>query len=164
MEIARLLKHVLIPHRVALRTFPAAALSRIEKAINASERQHRGELRFAVEAGLPLQFLRMSTRKRAEALFARLGVWDTAENSGVLIYVQLVDRRIEIVADRGIAAKVDQAEWNAVCRAMEKHFARRRFLEGALEAIETVTRILARHFPPRGPNPNELPDKPVVLP
>ena len=103
-----------------------------------------------------------SPRRRAEALFSELRVWDTEHNSGVLIYVQLVDRRIEIVADRGIAAKVEQAEWQAVCRRMEELFKQQQYLNGALEAIERITKILARHFPPRGRNPNELPDKPVV--
>jgi len=81
----------------------------------------------------------------------------------VLIYVQLVDRRIEIVADRGISARVDQSEWDAICRQMQQSFKRGQYAEGALQAIEAVTRLLARHFPPRGRNPNELPDKPVVL-
>ena len=81
----------------------------------------------------------------------------------MLIYVQLVDRRIEIVADRGIAAKVEQTEWDAICRAMEKVFREGRFAEGALLAIGRITALLARHFPPRGRNRNELPDKPVVL-
>jgi uncharacterized membrane protein len=100
---------------------------------------------------------------RAEDVFSQLHVWDTEYNSGVLIYVQLVDRRIEIVADRGIAAKVEQAEWNTICRAMEQAFKEGRFAEGALQAIERITALLARHFPPRGKNPNELPDKPAVL-
>ena len=159
----RLLKHLLTPHWLALRAFPARALREIEAAIKASEHLHDGELRFAVEATLPLQFLRTTTRKRAEALFGQLGVWDTAHNSGVLIYVQIVDRRIEIVADRGISARVEQSEWNAICHQMEQAFKRRQFAEGALQAIEAITRLLARHFPPRGGNPNELPDKPVVL-
>jgi uncharacterized membrane protein len=81
----------------------------------------------------------------------------------VLIYVQLVDHRIEIVADRGIVARVSQAEWDAICRAMESRFRQKQYLAGALEAIEGVTRILERHFPARGANPNELPDKPAVL-
>jgi uncharacterized membrane protein len=159
----RLLKHLLTPHWLALRAFPPGILREIEAAIKASERQHDGELRFAVESSLPLSLLNFNTRKRAEALFAQLGVWDTAHNSGVLIYVQLVDRRIEIVADRGISAKVEQSEWDALCRAMESEFKRGEFLKGALKAIESITRLLARHFPPRGRNPNELPDKPVVL-
>ena len=159
----RFLKHLLTPHWLALRAFPSRTLREIEAAIKASEHLHDGELRFAVEAALPLQFLKTTTRKRAEALFGQLGVWDTAHNSGVLIYVQLVDRRIEIVADRGISARVAQAEWDAICRAMESDFTRNDFLKGALQAIGSVTRLLAGHFPPRGRNPNELPDKPVVL-
>jgi len=163
MSFSRLLKHLATPDWVARRAFPVSVLQNIEQAVQASERRHRGELRFAVEAGLPLQFLRLNSRRRAEALFAQLGAWDTEENSGVLIYVQLVDRRIEIVADRGIAAKVEQAGWEAVCRRMEELFKEKRYLDGALEAIEAVTAILARHFPPGARNPNELPDKPVVL-
>ena len=159
----RFLKHLLTPHWLALRAFPSRTLRELEAAIKASEHLHDGELRFAVEAALPLQFLKTTTRKRAEALFGQLGVWDTAHNSGVLIYVQLVDRRIEIVADRGISARVAQAEWDAICRAMESDFRRDDFLKGALQAIGSVTRLLAGHFPPRGRNPNELPDKPVVL-
>jgi uncharacterized membrane protein len=152
-----------MPHWVALRAFPAPALAKIEQAIKASERLHRGEIRFAIEAALHLHGLRLSTRQRARQVFAQLGVWDTEENSGVLIYVQLVDRRIEIVADRGIAAKVAQAEWDAICRAMERAFKQNRFEAGALEAIQAVTGILARHFPAGAVNPNELPDKPAVL-
>ena len=163
MRLGRLLKHLVLPHWVALRPFQKSVLGRIEKAIRESEREHDGELRFAVEAGMPLHCLFHSSRKRAEELFAQLRVWDTEHNSGVLIYVQLVDRRIEIVADRGIAAKVEQTEWNAICRGMEGFFKKQQYLEGALEAIERITKILARHFPPRGRNPNELSDKPVVL-
>ena len=159
----RALKHLLAPHWWALRVFPRDALRQIEGAIKASEKRHEGELRFAVEAGLPFGFLKTSTRKRAEALFAQLGVWDTEHNSGVLIYVQLVDRRIEIVADRGIAARVEQSEWNAICHEMKSAFSRKEFLQGSLEGIHKITGMLARHFPPHGRNPNELPDKPVVL-
>jgi uncharacterized membrane protein len=159
----RALKHLLTPHWWALRAFPAATLRQIEGAITESEKQHDGELRFAVEAGVPFAFLKASARKRAESLFAQLGVWDTKHNNGVLIYVQLLDRRIEIVADRGIAARVEQSEWQAICRRMQDAFSRGEFLKGSREGIASITTILARHFPPRGRNPNELPDKPVVL-
>jgi uncharacterized membrane protein len=164
MRAIRCLKHLLIPDWMARRAFPSRVASRIEKAIRDSERQHLGELRFVAEGSLPLGHLFQDRiRKRAEELFARLGVWDTEHNSGVLIYVQLVDRRIEIVADRGIAAKVAEAEWRAVCRAMEKSFKDGRFAEGALEAIERCTALLARHFPSQGGERNELPDRPVFL-
>ena len=163
MVSARVLKHLVTPHWLALHPFPPATLAKIEQAVKSSERAHRGEIRFAIEGALHLHHLRRSTRQRAREVFAQLGVWDTAENSGVLIYVQLVDRRIEIVADRGIAAKVAQAEWDAICRAMERAFKQNQYEAGALEAIQAVTAILARHFPADAVNLNELPDKPAVL-
>ncbi len=165
MNLKRTLKHFFAPHWIVNRAFPRRALSAIGNAIGESEKLHDGELRFAVEAGLhPASLWRgLTTRQRAEELFASLHVWDTAHNSGVLIYVQLVDRRIEIVADRGISAKVLQVQWDAICLRMEAAFRARRFEAGALAAIAEVTALLAQHFPPRGDNPNELPDRPVVL-
>ena len=165
MKLGRIARHLLVPHWVALRPFPASALGRIESVIGGSEVKHGGELRFAVEGGLDVASLwrGQSPRARAIELFAQLRVWDTENNSGVLIYVQLVDRRIEIVADRGINARVAQANWDEICRRMETAFSRGQFEQGALAAIDEVTVLLARHFPPAGINPNELPDKPLVL-
>lgn len=161
----RLLKHLFAPHWVVARAFPRRTLAAVEAAIRASEKSHDGELRFAVEGGLhPLPLARgQSARARAIELFSTLRVWDTECNSGILIYVQLVDRRIEIVADRGISAKVEQREWDAICRGMEAAFRLRKYERGALDAIAQATLLLSRHFPPQGANPNELPDRPVVL-
>jgi uncharacterized membrane protein len=161
--VMRLLKHILTPDWVALRAFPRPVLRSIQQAIQDSEKRHRGEIRFAIEAGLAPAQLKLGTRARARQVFAELGVWDTAENSGVLIYVELVDRKIEIVADRGIAQRVSQPTWDAVCRGMEQAFKQKRYEAGALEAIAAVTEILATHFPAKDANPNELPDKPAVL-
>ena len=161
--MVRLLRHLLLPDWWVRKSFPPSALERIGQAIAGSERLHHGEICFAVEGGLPLQALAASCRARAEELFGLLKVWDTAENCGVLLYVQLVDRDIEIVADRGIAARVAQSEWEAICRAMEEAFRQRRFVEGTMEAIERVTTLLARNFPAEGVNPNELPDRPRLL-
>lgn len=165
MKIGRILKHLAVPQRVALRPLPPAVLNKIESAIKNSEQKHDGELRFSVEGGLDLASLwrDQSPRGRAIELFSQLRVWDTENNSGVLIYVQLVDRRIEIVADRGINAKVDQTSWDGICGRMQAAFRKRKFEQGALAAIDEVTALLARHFPPAGVNPNELPDRPVVL-
>jgi uncharacterized membrane protein len=153
------------PDWLVYRAFPRAALKRIEAAIRQSEAAHRGELRFAVEAGLDLlPVLRgLTPRQRALDVFSRLRAWDTEENSGVLIYVQLVDRDIEIVADRGISAKVGQAQWDAICHRMEEAFRTRRFDAGVLEGIAEITTLLTAHFPARRENPDELPDRPVVL-
>ena len=165
MAAGRFLKHLFLPAWLARTSFPPRTLKRIEEAIKTSEQEHDGELRFVVESVLPLHYLfgGRASRRRAEDLFAQLKVWDTEHNSGVLVYVQLVSRHIDIIADRGIAAKVEQREWDAVCRSMERSFKQRQFEQGALDAIESVTAILARHFPPGATHPNELPDKPAVL-
>ena len=165
MNAKRLFNHLFTPDWVARRAFPRATLDRIGLAIKESEKSHDGELRFAVEAGLDFLALLngIAPRQRAVEVFSKLRVWDTERNSGVLIYVQLVDRRIEILADRGISEKVGQDTWDGVCRRMEQAFREGRFEAGALKGIEAITALLAQHFPPRGSNANELPDRPVVL-
>ena len=165
MNLKRMVKHLFTPHWVVSRAFSRHTLKAIERAIGESEHTHNGELRFAIEAGLhPLPLWRgQTTRQRAFELFANLRVWDTEHNSGVLIYVQLVDRRIEIVADRGISAKVAQHDWNAICGRIEHAYRNGEFEQGTLDGIREITRLLAAHFPPRDGNANELPDRPVVL-
>jgi uncharacterized membrane protein len=165
MDLQRILRHLLTPDWMARRPFSPPVMSRIEAAIRESEKLHDGELRFAIEAGLPTSALLKGTspRQRAREVFGRLEVWDTMHKSGVLIYLQLVDRSIEILADRGISAKVDQATWDGVCRRMETAFRAGAFEAGTVEGIREITVLLARHFPPEGVNANELPDSPVVL-
>ncbi len=150
---------------MAYRAFPRKTRDRIQQAIRDSERTHDGELCFAIEAGLGvLALLKGATsRQRALDVFARLGVANTRHANGVLVYVQLVDHCIEIVADRGISAKVPQGEWDGICRRMESAFRAGDFEAGALAGIAEITALLARHFPAGGVNPDELPDRPVVL-
>ena len=165
MAMARWLRH-LVTDRFALRmALPRRTLEAIETEIRAQERRHRGELRIVVESSMPLlDVLRgVTPRRRATEVFARLRVWDTEENSGVLIYLLLADRDVEIVADRGINERVQQAEWETICRVMETEFRAGNFEGGVLKGIAAVTRLLAKHFPRSGSNRNELPDKPVVL-
>lgn len=165
MNPARVIRHLLAPSWAARRAFPRAAIDRIEAEIRASEARHRGEIRFAVEAGLDLlPLLRgVAARARAVEVFAQLGVWDTRENTGVLIYVQWTDRDIEIVADRGINGQVPQHEWDAICRRMEDAFREQRYEAGALAGIREVTDLLIRHFPAADVNADELANRPVML-
>lgn len=161
----RVMRHLFFSRRRLRRCFPAATLARIEQEIRDSERTHRAEVRFAVEAGLDVipVWQGLTPRERAIMLFSELRVWDTEENNGVLLYVQLADRDIEIVADRGLGRVVPQHEWEAVCHRMEDAFRAGRYEEGALEAIRSVTAVLQRHCPPSAGDKNELPNRPVVL-
>jgi len=137
----------------------------IERAIGEQERRHDGELRFAVEAGLPLiDLLRgVSARDRAIEVFGRLRMWDTEQNCGVLIYLLLADKRVEIVADRGIHQRVGVAAWESICGAMQREFAARRFEQGVIIGVQAISDLLATHYPPRGENPDELSNRPVIV-
>ena len=161
----RIARHLMASRWRVGRAFPADTLTAIGKAIEASEATHSGEIRFAVEGALHIEPLlrRQTARERAIDVFSQLRVWDTERNNGVLIYLLLADRDVEIVADRGIDAKVGAQEWERICRAMEAAFRRGDFHGGVICGIREVTRHLAEHFPPIDGDRDELPDKPVVL-
>jgi uncharacterized membrane protein len=147
------------------RMFPNDSLAAIGAAITAGEQRHRGELRLIVENSMPSDAIwsDVSNRQRAIALFAEYGVWDTEDNCGVLIYVNLAEHKVEIVVDRNIGRKIDPATWQQVCRTMTDGFARGEFHASTLAAIEQVNVLLATHFPAAGARANELPDHPIVL-
>jgi hypothetical protein len=120
MGIKRIGKHLLAHRWQARRLFPPAVLAAIEQAIKAGEATHSGQIRFAVEGaldGAPL-LRNQSARARALDIFSQLRIWDTAHNNGVLIYLLLADHNVEIIADRGIDAKVGDAGWAKICADM----------------------------------------------
>ena len=165
MNIKRITKHLLLTHWQVNRAFPRQTLIAIERAIKASETAHVGEIRFAVEGALhstPL-LKGQSARDRAIEVFSQLRIWDTEHNNGVLIYLLLADRDVEIVADRGIHAKVGSPVWENICRKMETAFKQANYESGVVSGIQAVTQHLTKHFPASGTGQNELPDKPVVL-
>jgi uncharacterized membrane protein len=165
MFLLRFLNHLVTPDWYARRAFTPVVLARIEAAIARSEQAHRGEIRFALEGALELGPLLhgLTARARAIEVFSHLRVWDTEENTGVLVYLQLLDRDFEIVADRGISARVPQEQWEAICLRMEAAFRERRFEDGVIVGLNEITALLTQHFPARASNPNELSNKPVVL-
>ncbi len=163
--LPRLLRHLLQPAWRVRRLFHADAMARIGEAVARSESGHGGEIRFVVEAALDfLPLLRgVSARERAVQVFSELRVWDTADNNGVLIYLLLADRDVEIVADRGVSARLPAVEWEAICHEMEAHFRRGEFEAGALAGITRVDALLRQLYPAAGGGANELPDVPEVL-
>jgi len=165
MDLGRCLRHLLMtPWRVR-RAFPRAALEAIERAVKASESLHSGQIRFAVEGALhgARLFHGQSPRERALEVFSLLRMWDTEHRNGVLIYLLLADRAVEIVADRGAHVRVGTDEWRGVCRTMEGYFRKGEYARGAVSGIEAVAHHLARHFPAPPGAARELPEKPVVL-
>lgn len=165
MDLKRFWRHVAMSPLKAARAFPPTTLDAVQREIGQQEKRHRGELCFVVEAELSSGELwrEVSSRDRARELFASRGVWNTEENNGVLVYVLLADRRVEIVADRGIDGRASQDEWQGICRMMEGHFAAKRFEEGAIAGARAVSELLVRHFPANGEERNELPDRPSLI-
>ena len=145
--------------------FPQATLDKIAAAIDEGEKTHRSELRLVVEAALPADAAwdGVTMRQRALALFAELGIWDTEDNCGVLIYINLTERKVEIVGDRTVNKKIVPSQWQTICNTMTSGFAKGDYEHATLAAIGQINRALHEHFPSEGERINELPDHPVVL-
>jgi len=161
----RFWRHVATDHIAVRRAFPRAALARIEGAIATGERTHRGQVCVAIEASLPPARVlkRLTPRERALEVFGLLRVWDTEENCGVLVYLLLADRDVEIVADRGIHRIVGDAVWQTICARMEQAFAAANYADGVIAGVDEISKLLATHFPQEGAGSNELSDQPVIL-
>jgi uncharacterized membrane protein len=165
MGIRRVARHLLEHHWRVRRIFPPDVLVRIGQAIRTGEATHAGQVRFVVEGALDGRPLlrNQPARERALDLFSHLRIWDTVHNNGVLIYLLLADRDVEIIADRGIDAHVGAAGWERICRAMEAEFRQGQFERGVIDGIAAVSGVLARYFPPQSGDRNELPDQPVLM-
>jgi uncharacterized membrane protein len=165
MGIRRIGKHLLEHNWRVRRIFPPQVLTTIERTIKEGEATHSGQVRFVVEGALdgkPL-FRNQPARDRALDIFAHLRIWDTHDNNGVLIYLLLADHQVEIIADRGIDARVGAAGWQKICAEMETSFRSGNFAGGVIRGIDAVSRQLAAHFPKHDAGRNELPDAPVVM-
>ncbi len=165
LTFSRLLSHTLSTRSHMRRCFPPATTAAIEAAIAASETRHRGQIRFAIEAALsPAQVMaNLTPHQRALEVFANLHVWDTEENTGVLIYILLADHAIELIADRGIHARTGQAPWSAVAQSMQTALALGHYEQAALAAVAAAGQLLENHFPASGPKPNEQADNVTML-
>jgi uncharacterized membrane protein len=147
------------------RCLPKSALDNIEQAIKQGEKNHAGQICFAVEASLDSRDLwaNKTARQRAIEVFSQLRLWDTEQNNGVLIYLLLADRDVEIVVDRGVDNKLGKQTWKAICHDMETSFRQGEFEQGIVEGIRCVSQHLAAHYPNAGEKVNELSDKPVMI-
>lgn len=172
-KLKTIARHIWLDASDAERAISPALLARLTTSVTASEARHTGEIRIYVEAALPLSYLRrMSTgntlnniiRQRALMLFSKLRIWDTEQNNGVLIYLQLAEHAIEIVADRGIAQHVPAQQWQAMTEHMGQAFKEGRFEDGLTQALGEVSGVLVQYFPAANSEGriNQLPNEPGV--
>ncbi|CDG84834.1 TPM domain-containing protein [Janthinobacterium agaricidamnosum] len=164
-RLGRALKHWLATASAGRKAFPDTTLAAIERAISDGEQLHRAELRLILEHSLGLReaFQGLSNRERARQLFAQYGVWDTEENCGVLIYINLAEHQVDIVADRHVGRRIPAQQWQAICRTMTQGYASDEYHASTLKAIDALNDLLRLHFPSNGPRPNQLPNQPIVL-
>lgn len=162
---SRLIKHLSTTTASGRRAFPEATLKAIEEAITEGEKRHRAEVRVIVEPALSALAVlnRMSARERARELFAHYGIWDTEENCGVLVYINLADHQVEIVADRGVGRTIAAQDWQAICRTMTQGFARGDYHNSTLAALAQLNALLQKHYPDDGSTRNQLVNRPVIL-
>ncbi len=165
MKIKRFLKHLLTGRWLVKSYFSKEDLDRIVKEIANSEDKHHAEIRVAIEANLsPLEILKgVDPKNRSIQVFSFLRIWDTEDNNGVLIYLLLADREIEILADRGIYKALGHDYWEEINREVIHYFKEKKYVEGILYAIEKITTQMVLLFPPKGDNPNELCNEIVIL-
>lgn len=165
MNYKRIMKHLLTSD-IALRSkFSLSVMKSIENCIKESEKLHCGEIRFAVENTLDFFPLlkNVTARERAIQVFSDMRIWDTEHNNGVLIYLLVADRDVEIIADRGIDKNVPADEWERICKNMEANFKKGSFEQGVISGISEITRHLSKHFPFNKNDRDELPNKPILL-
>ncbi|MES2940158.1 MAG: TPM domain-containing protein [Pseudomonadota bacterium] len=165
-NLKRMFKHRWLDEKDTGKAIPPDMLERLTRRVAASEKRHSGEIRLCVEAGLPMSYLwrDAAPRERAVAMFGKLGVWDTEHNNGVLVYLLLAERAIEIVADRGLNRHVSPEQWREIVARMAGNLRDGRFEDGLTQALEEVSALLVQHFPLQAgeADKNELPDEPVL--
>jgi uncharacterized membrane protein YgcG len=163
-KVSRLLTHLFTTKASGRRAFPAETLKAIQTAIAQGERRHRAEIRLIIEPALQLYDVLQgqTARQRAHELFSHYRIWDTEENCGVLIYINLADHKVEIIADRGVGRALAAADWLAVCKTMTQGFAHGTYHDSVLAALRQLNDLLHTHFPGNHSNTNELPNRPLI--
>ena len=163
--LSRLFRHVTTTTAAGRRVFPPRTLQAIEEAIEDGETRHRAEVHMIIEPALDMQAVlsRMTSRERARELFSDYRIWDTEENCGVLMYINLADHKVEIVADRGVGREIPAGEWETICRTMTQGFARGEYHDSVIHALTRLNASLEQHYPDDGSTRNQLPNRPVML-
>lgn len=170
------LRHLWWDESDTQRHIPPEMVQRLEASVAANEQRHTGQIRLCVEASLPGSYVRRLSattsttelvRQRALMMFSKLRVWDTQHHNGVLIYLLLAERAIEIVADRNLAGRVSPQEWQALVGRLASALSERRHEAGLKQAITETSALLEQHFArvrlganTGGGQVNELPDTP----
>ena len=137
----------------------------IANAVQQAEKGHVGEIQVVIEGHIPCsQAYHQNTRLRAQQLFAELGVWDTELNSGVLLYLNLCERKVEIVIDRGLKNATQAETWNEICQNIVVTLAQKEYLRAVIGGVNEIGQVLDQYYVKTDLyDENELPNEPIIL-
>lgn len=135
-----------------------AELKQIADAISDAERNTSGEIRVSIRKRRTLKERKLSLHELAVRNFFQLGMDKTKEKTGVLIFLSLSDRAFQIIGDEGIHKRVPDGHWDRLASGMTAHFKERRFCQGICEVVKEIGTTLAREFPQKEGDINELPN------
>jgi uncharacterized membrane protein len=163
--LKRLWRHLTTTSAFGRRAFPKHVLTEIQQVIAGGEQLHRDDVRVIIEPAMPLGdvLAGMHPRARARMLFSEYRLWDTEENSGVLIYLNLADHQVEIITDRGVGRLVQAEEWQSICDVMTRELRRSAYRDSTITALEQLNAQLQQTLPADGQRANQLSDKPIIL-
>ncbi|MEN6671229.1 TPM domain-containing protein [Psychrobacter sp. B38] len=164
-SLARWWRQVLFVPLLHSKWLTAEAKARLTEKVTSAERGHRGEVFLIIENHLPIQdAYYINCRERAIDLFSEYHVWDTEENTGVLVYVNICEHQLEIVADRGISAHVSPTVWQAMCEKAVSGIANKKTEESVGELLAEVGQVLRQYYQLEdNPSGNELSNTVVFL-
>ncbi len=164
-SLARWWRQVLFVPMLHSKWLTSEAKARLTAKVTEAERGHRGEVFLIIENQLPIQAAyHIDCRERAVDLFSEYRVWDTEENTGVLVYVNICEHKLEIVADRGISAHVSPTVWQAMCEKAVAGIANQKMEESLSELLDEVGQLLRQYYHlEHDPEGNELSDTVVFL-
>lgn len=137
----------------------------ITNAVEQAEHGHVGEIQVVIEGHIPCsQAYRQDVKLRARELFAELGVWDTEFNSGVLLYINLCEKSVEIVIDRGIKHGTQQVLWDKICRQLLNQMREQQYREAVVEAVLAIGEVLNQFYDKKVVDlDDELGNAPILL-
>lgn len=164
-RLKRWWRHALYMPWLTERYFKPASLSQIEQAVKSAELGHVGEIVVIIEGSLPLKLAYyLDTRQRALDLFSQYQVWDTEYNSGMLLYVNICEHQVELLADRGIHQFVTPEHWQTICEQVTSQFLQEHYVEGVLTGVQLIGQTLQAFYTARlQEQGNERSNRPILI-
>jgi uncharacterized membrane protein len=138
--------------------FTKEDLAAIASAIGEAEKTTAGEIRVSIRQRRKWREKKRSIEELARQEFHLLGMTKTKDRTGILIFLLLEDKKFYILADEGIHAKVEDGTWNRIAQEISDQFSQKYFRKGILHGVTSVGSELAKFFPRKNDDTNELPD------